>query len=137
MHIVTDRATGLDGLANVRRHRGLTDEQLRALYQRCDALLLPLTGATANNALLEGLACGLPAVATRLEAVESYVGAEAQSLVDDNDADAMLEALVCLRDDEELRRMRGRSARARAEQLSWKNAARRYVDLYAEMVRTH
>jgi glycosyltransferase involved in cell wall biosynthesis len=134
MHIVTDRATGLHGLANVRRHRNLTDEQLRALYQRCDALLLPLTGATANNALLEGIACGLPAVVTRLPAVASYLGPNAQSLVDDNDSDAMLDALVSLRDDEELRGTCVRSARARAEQLSWKNVARQYIDLYAEIV---
>jgi glycosyltransferase involved in cell wall biosynthesis len=46
----------------------------------------------------------------------------------------MLDALVSLRDDEELRGTCVRSARARAEQLSWKNVARQYIDLYAEIV---
>ena len=44
----------------VRWHAQLSDEELRATYQQADVLLLTLTDAGANSALLEGMACGLP-----------------------------------------------------------------------------
>lgn len=37
---------------------GISDEQLRNLYQKCAVLFLPLIRYTANNALLEASACG-------------------------------------------------------------------------------
>ena len=42
------------------------------LYQGADLLLLPLIDATANNTLLEGLACGLPVLASDLTGVRDY-----------------------------------------------------------------
>ena len=39
-------------------HSGISDVQLRQLYQQASALVLPLIDCTANNALLESIACG-------------------------------------------------------------------------------
>ncbi|WP_333835363.1 glycosyltransferase family 4 protein, partial [Rubrimonas sp.] len=61
-------------LSNVRVHSGLSDEALAALYRQADILFLPLTESTANNALLEGMASGLPIVSTDLAGVRAYVG---------------------------------------------------------------
>ena len=44
--------------------RNLTDEELRHAYRDADAVLLPLLDATANNALLEAMACGRPVIVT-------------------------------------------------------------------------
>jgi len=73
-HVVTDRDTGLAGLANVRTHRNVDDATLRSIYQQSDALFLPLVQSTANNTLLEGIACGLPAVSTDLPSVGIFIG---------------------------------------------------------------
>jgi glycosyltransferase involved in cell wall biosynthesis len=136
-HVVTARRTGLEGLANVVRHRDLGDEALRDLYRGADVLLLPLTAATANNALLEGMACGLPVVSSDLPAVRAYVGDDAAALAPagppDAAADALADALLRLRADPAARRAAGARARARAETLAWPVVARAYVDLYTRL----
>jgi glycosyltransferase involved in cell wall biosynthesis len=133
LHVVTDRETGLEGLANVRRHRSVSDRRLLHLYQTSDALLLPLTNATANNSLLEGIACGLPVIATKLPAVEVYLEHCQPVLVESNDSEHLLGAITLLRDDEAQRVHRGGMSRAAAEQFSWKRIAGCYIALYEEL----
>jgi glycosyltransferase involved in cell wall biosynthesis len=129
-HVVTDHPTGLDDLANVTVHRGLSDEALLARYQQADLLFLPLVDCTANNALLEGLACGLPVVTTDLPAVRIYAPGEEAVRVPDNDADDLAHALTTLRRSPDRRASMGRAARRRAEHLSWPNVAAAYACLY-------
>jgi glycosyltransferase involved in cell wall biosynthesis len=133
-HVVTNRETGLDGLANVRMHRNVDDEALRRLYQESDVLFLPLTNATANNSLLEGLACGLPAVSTELLSVRAYVGEGAASLIENNDPEALAQAIVNLQKNGELRERMSRNARARAEKLSWPRVAPLLEQVYFSLV---
>ncbi|MEZ4586206.1 MAG: glycosyltransferase family 4 protein [Gemmatimonadales bacterium] len=136
LHVVTDRPTGLEGLPNVVRHRQVDDETLRALYQRADLLLLPLTSATANNAILEGLASGLPILSTRLPAIEAYAPGPEAILVEGGDSDRLAEAVLRLRDGTEERGQRAAAARRRAEALSWSTLVKRYEALYDEVIRS-
>jgi glycosyltransferase involved in cell wall biosynthesis len=129
-HIVTNRETGLEDLPNVVAHRNIDDDSLLGLYQRADVLLLPLTQSTANNSLLEGIACGLPIVSTRLPAVQAYIPNGEGLLVDDNHSDSLVEAILRLKADAELRRALGARARLRAEELSWQNIAPRFAATY-------
>lgn len=129
-HVVTSRPTGLDGLPNVHHHQGLSDDALRDMYRSADVAFLPLTGATANNTLLESLACGLPVLSTALPSVRAYVPDGEAVLVDDNDPDAFVDALRALRDDRDALRARARAARARAEVLSWKRISGRFLSIY-------
>ena len=122
--------TGLEGLPNVEHHRGVSDEQLVRLYQQAHLLLLPLLETTANNALLEGIACGLPVVSTALPSVP---GDEA-ILIDRNDPDALTEAVLRLRRDPEQRARRAQRARLRAESLAWPRIAPRFDQLYGELL---
>jgi glycosyltransferase involved in cell wall biosynthesis len=132
--IVTNRETGLEGLPGVHRHQDVGDDRLLALYQEADALLLPVTQSTANNALLEGIACGLPVVSTRLPSIEAYVPAQPQNnaaiLVEGNDPDELSWAVLRLRDDPGLAQAMGRRARTRAEELAWERIAPRYAKVY-------
>jgi glycosyltransferase involved in cell wall biosynthesis len=129
-HIVTNRPTGLDDLPNVTIHRSVSDERLLCLYQDADALLLPLTNATANNSLLEGLACGLPVVSTRLASVQAYVDDGAAYLVDENDTRALVQAVRDLQKDAVRRAALSRAARARAETLAWPSVAGELQEIY-------
>ena len=52
---------------------GISDEQLRDLYQRCKVLFLPLKKYTANNALLEAAACGCNIVIASQSMDNSYL----------------------------------------------------------------
>ena len=51
---------------------GIDDNALLNLYRSCDLLFLPLRAATANNALLEALATGLPMLLSDLPACRAY-----------------------------------------------------------------
>ena len=133
-HIVTNRETGLEGLANVHFHRNISDEQLRAVYQSGSALLLPLTASTAKNSILEGLACGLPIISTALESVQSYVSQDAAILSEGGDVEGHIAAIERLKLDPVLRHRLAKGARVRAEQLSWDNIATEYAALYESVL---
>jgi glycosyltransferase involved in cell wall biosynthesis len=132
-HIVTNRETGLEGRDRIVMHRRVSDEELLRLYQTSDLLLLPLTSATANNSLLEGLACGLPIVSTDTPAVRAYVGEGTAALVAGNRPDALADAIVAIREDGDRRAEMGRAARARAETLSWPKRTAALVEIYEEL----
>jgi glycosyltransferase involved in cell wall biosynthesis len=128
-HVVSADAPGFEGLANVFVHRRITDDELRTHYQAADLLVLPLQNATANNALLEGMACGLPVVASDLPAVSEYAPRQAAVLVP-HEAEAFATAIARLVDDAGKRTNMGQAARAGAESFAWLRVARRHEDLY-------
>ena len=128
--VVSARTTGLEQRANVEHHRGITDEELLRLYQSADTLLLPLTESTANNALLEGIACGLPVISTALPSVRTYLPGEEAILLEQNDSDLLCTALLQLRDDRAGRERRAGLARQRAEELAWPRIAPQFDRLY-------
>jgi glycosyltransferase involved in cell wall biosynthesis len=130
-HIVTDRETGLEGLSNVCFHRNVDDGSLLRLYQHADVLVLPLIDATANNSLVEGLACGLPIIATRLPSIMAYTGDQSALLIADNDPQEFVQAVLELREDAARRRTMSLAARARAENvLALPRLARDLLDIY-------
>jgi glycosyltransferase involved in cell wall biosynthesis len=131
--VVTGIDTGLSRFGNIHTHRGINDAALAELYRAADVLLLPLIDSTANNALLEGMASGLPVVATDLPALRAYLP-QGGVLVPDNSVEGFIAALQSLRQDMPARREMGRSARARAEELAWPRIAREYEELYARAI---
>jgi glycosyltransferase involved in cell wall biosynthesis len=133
--VVTAKPTGLEGMPNVTIHKNVTDARLLEIYQQANILFLPLMGATANNALLEGIACGLPVISTDLPSVRVYVPGEEAVLIKDNDPDALLAAIVqLLHNPAQVARM-GHHARHRAEELSWRKIAPQYEALYSTLMR--
>ena len=62
--IVSSAVTSHEIPGNVSVQSGIDDDALRTMYQQADVLFLPVTSATANNAVLEGISCGLPVVTT-------------------------------------------------------------------------
>jgi glycosyltransferase involved in cell wall biosynthesis len=111
----------------------VSDEVLRSLYGHADALLLPFHDVTAANALLEGMACGLPVVSNRVASVECYAGSGTGILVEGREPGGWIDALRKLRSDAAARQEMGRSARARSEELAWPRVARQYADLYERL----
>ena len=62
-----------NGFPNVRLHCGISEEALIRMYREADALLLPLQDATANNSILEAMACGLPVISSSVGGIPDYV----------------------------------------------------------------
>ena len=109
-------------------HQHISDEALRDIYQRADILLLPLEDATANNALVEGMASGLPVIGSDLPSLREYAGTAGNFV--EHRVDAFVEAIRTFARDADLRARLGCVARTRAEALSWPNVAGMYEALY-------
>lgn len=129
LHVVSTSAPPLDPLGNVVVHTRLEDTALRSLYEQADVLLLPLVDGTANNALLEAMAMGLPSVASDLPGIREYAGDESARFAA-RIPDAFVEHLLGLWREPARRAAMGRAARARAEALSWPHVAETYLGMY-------
>ena len=124
------------GMDNAEVHSNVSDEKLLEFYQHSDILVLPVLSATANNSLLEAMACGLPIVSTDLPSVRDYVTDECSLLTPKGDSQALAEAILCLQEDEDLRRKMARASRSHSLHFSWQKIAGEVSDVY-EHVRTH
>lgn len=98
----------------------LTHEEVRAAYHRATAVLLASRITPAGdrdgipNTLAEGMACGLPVVATQLASIQELViPDETGFLVPPNDVAAMSDAISALLIDPERRAQMGLAARRR------------------------
>ncbi len=109
--------------------RGLSDEELRQAYRDADAVFLPLLDATANNALLEAMACGRPVIVTDVGGVaETALGAA--RLAPARDPVALAKAVLDLAEQPQVAAELAAAARARAEALDWRFVAARHAALY-------
>lgn len=134
-HIVSSQATELEDLQNVTIHKGIDDCTLLKLYQQSDILFLPLVQSTANNALLEGIACGLPVISTGLPSVKAYLPGKEAILVKDNHPEQLGDAVLHLVRNIEDRKTMALAARKRAEELDWRNIALQYEAVYSKLTR--
>jgi glycosyltransferase involved in cell wall biosynthesis len=133
-HLVSARETEVEDLANVIIHKSIDDASLLELYQQADILFLPLLQSTANNALLEGIACGLPVISTYLPSVKAYLPGKEAILVEENHPDQFVEAILHLYHNSADRSNMAREARKRAEELDWRNIAPQFEAVYSHLV---
>jgi glycosyltransferase involved in cell wall biosynthesis len=124
------------GCTNARIISNMSEVELIRLYQSSDALFLPLIHSTANNAILEALACGLPVVSTRIGGVPDYVDETCGWLVPPADFESAYEcvrSIVRNRDSAWQKRV---PARLRAEIFSWEGVTATLRDAYARLRRS-
>jgi glycosyltransferase involved in cell wall biosynthesis len=128
-----ERLAAMTARPNVEVVGHVSDDELVDEYRGADLFLLPLTDCTANNCLLEAMACGLPLVATDVGGVRDYTGDDAAALVPAGDGEAMAEAILSLCRDPARRAAMSRAARSRAQELDWDRVAGQLLDVYEEV----
>ncbi len=119
---------------NVRFESGLSNDELRNAYQTASVQILTADDATANNALLEGIACGLPIVGEGVGGIPEYCGENAAILTAPNDISALRAGILRLRDDDDERLRRAAAARERALELRWENSVDQLGHLYNQLM---
>ena len=121
-------------LVNVKFISGLTDFELVQTYQSSSCLLLTVENATANNALLEGLACGLPIVAEDIGGIPEYVNSDCAIVTEAGYSDLIVEAIVKLSEAPLKLNEMAKAARERALKLSWSKIAMKTEKLYSSLM---
>jgi glycosyltransferase involved in cell wall biosynthesis len=111
------------GCSNVTFYSQIPEPELIGLYQAADALFLPVKGATANNAVLEALACGTPVITTAVGGMPDYVTGDCGWLTPPGDTGSMVELIKRLCVDRELVLSRREKARGQALKFDWQRVA--------------
>lgn len=108
----------------------LSDEELLEQYWAADIVFLPLIDATANNAVLEAMACGRPVVTSDVGGVGESVGEHAAILAAPGSVSDLVSAVKALAENPARRAEMGRAGRRRAEELDWSVIGARHDDVY-------
>jgi len=129
-----DQAARFSAMENVVFLHQIPDEALRLELQQADLLLLPLIDSTANMALLAGLACGCPVLATDIGGSRDYLDDTCAFFVPPRQPAAILRTLndIMIRP-EELGSKRT-AARLRALRHAWPVAAAAVAAAYAQII---
>ncbi|MBU7583281.1 MAG: glycosyltransferase family 4 protein [Nostoc sp. TH1S01] len=121
--------------SQVNWYANISDTQLRDLYCQASMLVLPLLDCTANNALLEAIACGLPIISNNVGGIPDYTHHSFADLLPIGDIDGFVEAILRLANDPHECIKRGAAARTFAEQnLGWEKIADQTISLYKKIL---
>lgn len=122
------------GFPHVDLFRNLSPGELRRFYQDSHLLVMCVVDSTANNAILEAMACGLPVVADEAGSSGEYTGPDAGVIVPRGDVHGLRREIIALRESPERRLSLARAARRRAVELSWRKVATRLEAFHAEIL---
>ena len=120
-----------EGLKNVTACSSISEEQLINYYTTSELLLLPLIDGTANNTILEAMACGLPVITTDVGGIAMYAEGGGAVLVERGDVSGMAERALNILHSESAMSFMSKAARKKAEQFDWAIIAQRMQRLYA------
>jgi len=120
----------LTGCDKVRFHSGISEAELVRIYRKADALLLPLTDATANNAVLEAMACGTPVITTDVGGIPDYVGREAGWLFPKGEVTSIVSLIQSICAYREVAASKRNAARRQALKFDWTRIRSQLADVY-------
>jgi glycosyltransferase involved in cell wall biosynthesis len=122
--------TELESFPGVKTYAGIPESELILLNQSADILYMPLEFSTANNSILEAMACGVPVLSNNIGGVPDYVDPSSSWMVPEGDVTETISLLKRAADDRSrLLKMR-KAARNRSLQFDWKVVAGQVKEVY-------
>ena len=112
-----------EGCGNVVFSSGISEDLLLRKYWEASLLFVPMKDCTANNSVLEGMACGLPIVTTDIGGMRDYLDESCAVLCNRGDAAGMAEAIIALLSDRKRSAELGARSREKSLQFSWPKVA--------------
>ena len=104
------------------------------IMQVVDFFVFPSRYEPFGMVVTEAMASGLPVIITAVSGVAAIVTPECGIVLSDSEnIQALIDALVNLTSNSDLRGKMGKAARAIAEQHSWKSKANDYIDLFERL----
>jgi glycosyltransferase involved in cell wall biosynthesis len=125
--------THFRGISNVQCLSNVSDDQLLILLQTYTLLFLPLKSATANNAILEATACGLPVLTTDLDNIDDYIklpNCMKIPLSMHDDYNNLASMILSNLDANQVRIETSNNVIKCVNELSWKIIAQKTIDVY-------
>lgn len=114
-------------------HGRVTDEQRAAFLGRADVLCVPsLLGESFGIVLVEGMAAGVPVVASAIPGYVDVLPERCGRLVPPGNAEALAAAIDELLDDPALRHALGEAGREAAQRYDWSRVAVEVLEVYEE-----
>jgi glycosyltransferase involved in cell wall biosynthesis len=120
----------LTGCANTRLHSGIPEDELIRLYRNADFLLIPVADSTANNTVLESLACGTPVISNSVGGIPDYIDDTSGWLFEKGEVFGIVKLIEQFTKDSELTMSRRESARRKALEFCWKRVVEQTVAIY-------
>ena len=135
LNVVTspDYRSLFHGLENVNFCSGISDEELLQMYQTSDLYVMPLLDCTANNGLLEAMACGLPIISTDLQGVRDYVDKKCAILTPRGEVNTLADKIMMLKREQATRKEMSIASRDRALEFRWENIAEKVTNIYNKL----
>lgn len=109
---------------------GIDDEDLRDAYRDSQVAVFTLKGATANNALLEAMACGLPTAITDIGGIREYVDEACSVLCSPNDPQTFSKHLLRLLENPLECQAKADASRCRALAHDYALIAKKHNEIY-------
>jgi glycosyltransferase involved in cell wall biosynthesis len=104
-------------------------ENMPQVYRQNDIFVSASMQEGMSNAMLEAMASGLPIVTTHCEGVQELI-ADNGLVVEPANGEEIAKAVKKLADNRQLHKQMSITARNRAEQFSWSNVAKQYIQIY-------
>ncbi len=124
------------GISDIVVHAGFVpDEELVALYRRASMVVLPSLLEGFGLPLLEGMASGVPVIASDIPA-HREIAANAALLAPPTDVNALAEAMLRVFSDPELAKSLVQRGFERVKCFSWETTAKRTLSVYEELLGT-
>lgn len=112
----------------------VSDEELRQAYKSAQVALFPFHEATANNALLEAMASGLPIVATNVGGIPEYINTQMGVLCSPKDPQAFADGVLRVLSDSNTRAKMSTASRKRALTYDYRLIAEKMAEVYSKLL---